>query len=242
PEPLPAPAALALAKQHAIPTFNARGWKRDASWRDALRQILARIRPSVRAPVVDLIARLETVDSVWLEDQANRILEGNPDELDRGMAVFIAAALQTYWVALVTRLDTSGFTRLDVPNICPCCGSRPVASVVRIGGAEANHRYLACSLCAAEWHLVRIKCANCDSTKGIRYYNIEGGTKAIQAEACTECDTYLKICYMTRDPQVEATADDLASLALDVLMAETTTLSRSGVNLLLFQGDGGGAG
>jgi selenocysteine-specific translation elongation factor len=36
-------------------------------------------------------------------------------------------------------------------------------------------------LCATEWHLVRIKCANCNSTKGIAYLQIEGGDDAARS-------------------------------------------------------------
>ena len=56
------------------------------------------------------------------------------------------------------------FGRIDDPTLCPCCGSRPVASVERLGAEGA--RYLACGLCATQWHYVRIKCTHCQSTKG----------------------------------------------------------------------------
>ena len=60
--------------------------------------------------------------------------------------------------------------------------------------------------------------------------------KAVLAEGCDECDTYLKILYMDRDAQVEPAADDLATTALDLLMADTGKL-RSGHNLMLIHGD-----
>ena len=98
-------------------------------------------------------------------------------------------------------------------------------------------RFLHCSLCATEWHMVRIKCTQLRSRpKASATTSIDGGSQAVQAETCDECGTYLKILYMEHDPQVEPTADDLASIALDLLMAETGKL-RSGQNLMLIHGD-----
>lgn len=57
-----------------------------------------------------------------------------------------------------------------------------------------------------------------------------------QAEACPECRSYLKLCRMDRDPEVEPLADDLASLALDLLMSEEG-FGRSRVNYLMLQSD-----
>ncbi len=118
------------------------------------------------------------------------------------------------------RLGPQAFARNDLPNLCPACASPPVASVVRIGGAHQGLRYLACSLCGTQWHMVRVKCSNCESTKGISYYALAGASGAIKAEACDECGSYLKICYMDKDPRVDPVADDLATLALDLLMDE----------------------
>jgi FdhE protein len=111
-----------------------------------------------------------------------------------------------------------------------------VASVVRIGGDDHGLRYLTCSLCSAQWHTVRVKCALCESTQGISYYGIEGGSAAIKAENCEACKGYLKILYMDKDPNLEAVADDVASVALDVLMAESGA-ERAGINFYLLGGD-----
>jgi len=101
---------------------------------------------------------------------------------------------------------------------CPVCGSPPVASVVYATGSLTGARFLVCALCASEWHLVRVKCANCDSTKGIAYQEIAGGNGALKAETCDECKTYTKILYTEKVPDMEPFADDLATVALDVLV------------------------
>jgi FdhE protein len=116
------------------------------------------------------------------------------------------------------------------------CGSHPVSSVVRIGGAENGLRYLHCTLCNSEWHVVRAKCSNCDNTRGIAYYHVEGGNRVVDAEHCPECQTYLKVVRQDKDSQADPVADDLASLTLDLLMDEEADTIRSGINWYLVQG------
>ena len=120
-------------------------------------------------------------------------------------------------------------------GLCPVCGSYPVASVVRIGGAQQGLRYLVCSLCASEWHMVRVKCSACGSTRGISYLGIEGAGHAVKAECCDECRTYLKIFYLEQDTTLVPAADDLATLALDMLV-DQQGYNRLGPNLLFLPG------
>ncbi len=68
--------------------------------------------------------------------------------------------------------------------------------------------------------MVRVKCTHCDSTSGIGYQQIEGQPDWAKAESCDECHTYRKIFYQSRQFDVEPFADDLATLALDLLMNE----------------------
>jgi FdhE protein len=84
--------------------------------------------------------------------------------------------------------------------------------------------------------MVRVKCSNCESTKDVSYLGVAGASPAVRAEACDECRSYLKIVYRTKDPLVDPVADDMASLALDMLMDEAG-YSRSGPNLFLIPGD-----
>ena len=122
----------------------------------------------------------------------------------------------------------------DPATICPVCASEPVASVVRIGGQSAGHRYLHCGTCCTEWHMVRVKCSHCESTKGIHYETIEGSKDVVTAETCDECGTYRKVVNQEKDPFAEPLADDLASLMLDLLMSEQTRFQRASANPLLY--------
>jgi FdhE protein len=183
--------------------------------------------------------------------------------LDVAAAPLVGAALQVYWSHMVLTLQQQAaskaasaqpFGRIDDESACPCCGSRPTASVTRTSGESTGQRYLHCSLCATEWHLVRIKCAHCGSDKSLAYQSLdtlEGTSEedsasraakaAIQAETCDDCGHYLKIVHTDRDPFIHPVADDLASLTLDLLVSDTGK-QRHGVNLLLIFGDGTDAG
>src|SRR5438552_3530164 len=114
---------------------------------------------------------------------------------------------------------------------CRRSGPRPGTAIPRGGGP--GPRCLTCPLCSTQWHAVRIKCVFCDTTKGITYYGIESGSAAIKAESCDTCHGYLKILYREKGPNVDALADDVASIALDVLMAESG-IARRGTNFFLF--------
>ena len=229
--PLPDAAQLALSREHGMPPLAARTWPRDPAWRDALHSIATAVATDAPSPAQDTIARLRGMDADTLEKQADALLDGHFQETDLGAAPFIVAALQAYWVHMGTTLGEAAFGRTEPANLCPVCASAPVASIVRIG-SEQGLRYLHCSLCATEWHMVRTKCSNCESTKGIAYYGIEGDKGAVKAEACEECGSYLKILYLDKDPHLEPTADDLATLAMDILMDEKG-VRRSGPNLFL---------
>ena len=232
PVALPKPEQIQQCKEHGMPPLNVQTHHRDRMWCDLLRRLADETQGRVR----EVIMRLEGSPDEYYEGQASKLLAAVMFGLDTATAPLLGSALQVYWVHMATTLGRESFGRIDAPGVCPVCGSRPVASIARIGAQENGHRYLHCSVCSAEWHMVRIKCSNCETTKGIHYWGIEGGSKAIQAESCDECDTYLKILYMERDNQVEPTADDVASVQLDLLVAEKSKL-RSGVNFMLIHGE-----
>ena len=166
---------------------------------------------------------------------ATDLLAGAYEGLDAGETPFVAAALQLYWVKMALQIGDRATALPAQIGLCPVCGSHPVASVVRIGGAQQGLRYLVCSLCASEWHMVRVKCSACGSTKGISYLGIDGASQAIKAECCDECKTYLKIFYLEQDTSLVPAADDLATLALDMLV-DQAGYNRIGPNLLFLPG------
>lgn len=245
---LPTAEQLAIAHEHRMPPISATTWPRAPQWRDALASICAAAAalPGVPAQVAQLVARLVAAPDAELDAQADAILGRRDLAIDAAMAPFVMAALQVTWVALSSGFAADAVAPLDVPGVCPLCGSLPVASIVRAQGIHQGYRYLHCELCACEWHLVRVQCSQCGADgKDIVYHSLSdgsGGDEAIgnapvRAESCGQCGTYRKILYHEKDLQLEPVADDLASLALDVLLAEEGFARASGNPLLWSAGE-----
>ncbi|MDP1984160.1 MAG: formate dehydrogenase accessory protein FdhE [Sulfuritalea sp.] len=238
PPALPAAATLALAREHRMPLLPAQSWSRDPAWRTILALIIAAVSPAVPEQARQDLARLAGYDAERIEALAERVLHTELYGDDAALLPYVAAALQVLWTAAAARLGGSEIAALDVPGVCPCCGFLPVASVVRGVGEVGGLRYLHCALCNTEWNLVRVKCSACDATEGISYRHLETeagqGADAVRAETCESCKSYLKIVY-TEKGAVDPVADDLATLALDILVDEAG-YARSGPNLLLVPG------
>ena len=230
---LPDASMLDLCHEHGMPPLPARTWARNPAWRDVLKRMLAVLETEATPQVRDAVERLDAMAPAELEAIADDILAQRQETLDLALAPLVAAALQVYWTHMATTLGAEAFGRGGIANLCPVCASSPVASVVRIGGSEQGLRYLHCSLCSTEWHMVRVKCSNCEASQRLAYFGIEGARDAVKAEACDDCGSYLKIVYMEKDPLVEPVADDIATLALDVMMNDSGK-PRSGPNLMLF--------
>lgn len=236
--PLPTADLLARCREHGMPPLAPAGWSRHRIWLAIARDLadeMAKWAPETACPA---LAHVGEAADTWLEAQAEALLDGRVDSLDLACAPLLGAALQVYWHHLAHQLQARDVARPEHPNLCPVCGSHPVASVVRIGGAENGLRYLHCALCGSEWHVVRAKCSNCDNTRDVAYYTLEGGGEAVRAEACPECHSYLKVVHQDKDPNVDPLADDLASLALDLLVAEQG-YDKSGFNYFMIHGPAG---
>jgi len=134
--------------------------------------------------------------------------------------ILVAASLQIHWHFIACQMIENGSLAHTTTQTCPCCGSAPVASIVFAGEGRAGLRYLECSLCATRWNAVRAHCTLCAGDSVVSYFGVEDGNPAIQAEICLDCHGYIKTFFQSKDFQVEPTADDLASLELDVLVAE----------------------
>ncbi len=247
---LPTREQIGAAADAGQPLLDAQSWPRDPAWRQELRALMQLLAARLsQGPARQAALDLAAADDAQLEQQADRLLSGVMLGLDLGAAPLVAAGLQLHWARLIAQTESAHsaerlrpFGRIDDPLACPCCGSRPTASITRIGSEGSGWRYLACSLCAAQWHYVRIKCTHCQSTKGISFQALQAldahgkADASVQVECCAECGHYLKIVHMEKDPHVEPMADDLASLTLDLLVSETG-LQRHGVNLMLLFGD-----
>lgn len=235
-------AARAASVAYGMPPFAAQSHERDPQWRADLADIANRLRPQANDELRASLDALPLADPVALEALAERVLTGNAQDADAAMVPLVGAALQVYFGRRAAALTVADVGNCDVATICPVCASRPVGSVVRIGGAQANLRYLLCALCGTEWNMVRVKCTSCEDDKGVLYLTIDQDNRKsadapVRAEACDECKSYLKIFYQEKDALLEPMADDLATLALDLLVDEQG-YQRSGPNYLLHPGSG----
>jgi FdhE protein len=228
--PLPDAAALEQARQYGMPPLDTA--TRPAAWHDVLRQLARDLAGLVPAAARPTLERLAEADDARLEQLADRLLGGEPQAADAAELPFVGAALQVAYTHLAGRLPAGQVQRLDPPTVCPCCGSLPVASIVRLGATINNLRYLHCALCNTEWNVSRATCTSCQTDKEVAQQQIEGTAGAVRAETCDHCKSYLKIVYQEKDPRVDPVADDLATLALDLLVDEAG-YGRSGPNLLL---------
>lgn len=224
-----------LPDSHMIrPPLDFSSSHQNPAWREALRLIAERLGAGSE-PVAALCERIRQATDEELESWATCLLSANFQGIDPGLAPFVATALQVNWTSFAARLDSNMFGAMECGHRCPVCGSWPVASVLQTGGSVQGLRYLCCSLCSTEWNRPRIHCIHCGSSKDVSYFGLEGAGEAIKAEACAGCKTYVKLMNREKEPFVDPFADDLATLGLDILMAEEG-YERLGFNPLLIPG------
>ena len=241
--PLPE-GALEQSRSYGMPPLSAQGHARAPLWRDDLRDILRTVRADAPPGAKPSLDRLAAMDEAALEAIADRVLAGTALDEDAAGVPLVGAALQVYFARQAASLAVADVSQCDVATVCPVCGTRPVASIIRIGGAQANLRYLVCALCQTEWNMARAKCSSCETDKGVHFLSLaenpdsdQAVEAAVKAEACDECKTYLKLMNQDKDAFVDPYADDLATLALDLLVDEQG-FARSGPNLLFHPGSG----
>lgn len=198
---------------------------RDGAWRRMLAIVVSAARaPGLPRETLDALRELEGSGAGDLEALADAVLRGEvpPDRL--ACAPFVAAALQAWFAALSARLEPAAMGPGSAS--CPVCGAPPVAGVVQ---GKDRLRYLSCALCAAEWNVPRLRCTSCGAEEEVAYLHADGDEGA-KAEACSRCRAYLKLFDEEKRTGAEPAADDAATIALDLLLAEEQW-RRVGLNL-----------
>jgi FdhE protein len=197
------------------------------AWWMVLGQLLERLRGEQAPPIRAALDELTGADAAALEARARRILAGEVPAAEVAAAPFLAAALQVVFTSAAAAVAAEAVARAEVG--CPVCGAAPAVGVIL---GDDKLRYLVCGLCATSWHQTRLQCVLCRSAAQVSYLEVEGAGGPAKAEACEACRAYLKLLYVERAPGLEPLADDLATLSLDLLVAERD-LMRLGRNLLL---------
>ncbi|MCO8051286.1 formate dehydrogenase accessory protein FdhE [Proteus penneri] len=231
--PLTIDLAPLLTQQIGVAPLDRKTFKRSKHWHALLASIIAELRPVVPESATITLENLAKASETELEEMATALLNDEYSKVSADKSVFIWAALSLYWAQLAANIPGKAKTEYgENRQFCPVCNSMPVASMVQIGTTQGL-RYLHCNLCETEWHVVRIKCTNCELTGKLNYWSLDSENAPVKAESCGDCGSYLKILYQEKDANVDAVADDLASIVLDAKM-EKEGFARSSINPFLF--------
>lgn len=239
---------LTQSRLHGMPPLSFQASPADAGWQ----LDLASITDWILAHQIEAWLPAATALMAMTADQRDALAEAvllcaetQTDQAAHAlMAPVVGAALQVWWTRQAASLEDADIGHVGSSTLCPVCASRPVASIVEIGATQSNLRYLHCSLCSTDWHMVRVTCSSCEATNGIAYYSARGNeadltashkTAFVRAETCDACHSYLKIFTRDKQPLMDVHADDLATLTLDMLVDDAGYL-RSGPNLLFAPG------
>jgi FdhE protein len=153
---------MARAQEHSMPLLPAVDTI-DPAWQAVLDNMLDTLQGSegLPAPLQPLLKELRA-----LSPRPVQTLPKSCCKRSRrppcGHGPFIMAALQVTFAKRSASLRARDVPYTDPASICPVCASEPVASVIRIGGKVAGHRYALRHLClrmaygARQVHALRI--------------------------------------------------------------------------------------
>jgi FdhE protein len=172
-----------------------------------LQPLLALVQRVAPAPLAKAALELSHRNPAWDD------LAGSPNPID---AIFGRILLQPYTEALARR----GPVSTSVQPLCPFCGEKPVAAVLRPAG-DGGKRSLLCWLCFTEWEFRRLLCPHCgeEDKDQLPIYTAQQ-VPHIRVEACDNCRVYLKAIDLTKNGLAVPEVDELASVALDIWAAE----------------------
>ena len=232
---------IELCQQHGLPPFAADSLTREDDWRPYLDALLQRYAPPAQSAVIEALETLRAASPGQRRAWAVALVSGQYSLVPAALVPFLGAALQAAWSHWLLSTPNLQLKPGDSLSQCPCCGSPAMAGVIRNRGKHNGLRYLVCSLCACEWHVVRVKCVYCEQSKGLEYLSLEDDRHAanqapLRAEVCPGCNSYLKLIYLENDAAAEALSADLGSLMLDMRLAQDG-YQRLAPNLLLAPGD-----
>jgi len=218
---LPAEDARTRAREFGMPPLDRSRFTTDVAFEATWQRLLANA-DGVEMPDAARLAlgRVGAADAVAQAAMVGAVLADSIPVEALAEHVFAAAALQVHFARLAAGLDAERLVPVG-EGACPVCGGPPVSSVVVGWHGAHGTRFCSCSLCGTLWNHPRIKCTLCGSTKGIAYQEIAGGPGTVKAETCDSCRTYVKVLHQHKDPSLDPVADDVATLALDLLMRES---------------------
>jgi FdhE protein len=200
----------------------------DETWRRMLAVIVQTAWGlALPAPTQETLRALAATDAAALDGLGRAVLAGALAPDQAAAAPFVGAALETWFAAVAATLAVTPEPP-ESAGACPVCGGPPVAGVIR---KDDRRRDVTCAVCATTWDVPRVRCVACDTSAGPEYFHVDA-EPGLKAEACPTCRAYLKLFDEERRADVDPAADDAATLALDLLLAEEG-FHRAGPNLYL---------
>lgn len=186
------------------------------------------------APSPDVLRNAAAAPALQELDWATRLSEalerGAPGGgaallvVDEPESFVIRSLLQPFSEAIaIARRDERGIAPLSgesVPNRCPVCGDAPRVGVLREEGHGAK-KALQCGRCFTEWGFPRLMCPTCRETRfdALPVFTADAFPH-VRVETCETCHQYLKTIDLTVDGLAVPVVDDLASISLDLWVAE----------------------
>ncbi|MFZ5641789.1 MAG: formate dehydrogenase accessory protein FdhE [Bacillota bacterium] len=100
-------------------------------------------------------------------------------------------------------------------NYCPVCGNKAGAARV---DSTTGRRYLRCAYCQTEWLFRLLCCPSCgnEDHRSLAYIQVEE-TPGYGLHVCEQCKGYLKVIDEQKGGNRELTANEAATLYLDVI-------------------------
>jgi FdhE protein len=220
PVSLPPADRVAQSLAHGMPPLSRTTIEPDDTMLAAVEQLVARFGavtlPSETASAIVALRSALRSDGHRL---VGSILKDVSPPQDLAQRVLVLAGLQVHFSRLAAALDAA-LLKLVANGACPTCGSPPMTSTI-VGWPKAyNTRYCTCGLCGTMWNVIRVTCVLCDATDGVSFRGIEDQRDTVKAETCDTCRGYVKILYQVNDAALEALSDDVATVGLDMMLAE----------------------
>ncbi|MDK4680257.1 formate dehydrogenase accessory protein FdhE [Kingella negevensis] len=196
------------------------------------RKLQGKVNDTVQAALNTLVEQKQAD----VEGIAKRVLREEVPDSEQVYRIWVHAALQCAWTAWASQLTDDDVPSVEERSVCPCCGGEAVASVVLNGGDWHGLRYLHCAVCNSRWNALRAKCTFCGDQSAIEFHQIEGADSGVlhgaRGESCGKCGHYRKLLLLENQQYADPIADDLASLAVDILLG-SENIQRGGHNPFL---------
>jgi FdhE protein len=220
PVPLPHADRVAQSLAHGMPPLSRATMVPDEAMLATVERLAARLGETSLPPASSAaVATLREALASSGQHLISAALKDDAPAENIAERVLILAGLQVHFSRLAAMLDATALKPI-ANAACPTCGSPPMASTI-VGWPRAyNTRYCTCGLCGTMWNVIRASCLLCGATDGISFRGIEDQPETVKAETCDTCRSYVKVVYQATNMELEALSDDVATVGLDMLLAE----------------------